>query len=161
MWIHWVLYYLHLITTQIRPGFHIYTLERSFCLILYIIIVIRHIPRCVIRHLLHFGLSYICIYQPILLHPNTLRFLYRMGVVETRVPGGASSIPRAHTRMSWQLTSPHIYSGPEYHTDTNNKAGNLSMLGMSHMYATRTDWWSWCWDMLESVSPKSPRWCRF
>ena len=91
---HWVLYDLHLITTQIRPGFHIYIVERSFCLILYIIIVIRHIPRCVIRHLLHFGLSYICIYQPILLHPNTLRFLYRLGVVETR----ASSIPRAHTR---------------------------------------------------------------
>ena len=49
MWIHWVLYDIHLITTQIRPGFHIYTLERSFYLILNIIIVIRHIPRCVIQ----------------------------------------------------------------------------------------------------------------
>ena len=49
MWIHWVLYDIHLITTQIRPGFYIYTLERSFCLILNIIIVIRHIPRCVIQ----------------------------------------------------------------------------------------------------------------
>ena len=43
--------------------------------------------------------------------------------------------PRTHTRMSWQLTSPHIYSGPEYHTDTNNKAGNLYILGMLHMYS--------------------------
>ena len=36
---------------------------------------------------------------------------------ETRVPGGASSIPREqHTRLLY-----HIYSGPEGHTDTNNK----------------------------------------
>ena len=35
--------------------------------------------------------------------------------------------PRTHTRMSWQLTSPHINSGPEYHTDTNNRAGNPSI----------------------------------
>ena len=51
--------------------------------------------------------------------------LVRSGRFETRVPGGASSIPREqHTRLPWQPTSPHIYSGPEGHTDTNNKAGN-------------------------------------
>ena len=50
--------------------------------------------------------------------------LVQTGRLETRVPGGASSIPREqHTRLLWQPTSPHIYSGPEGHTDTNNKAG--------------------------------------
>ena len=57
------------------------------------------------------------------------------GRLETRVPGGASSIPREQlTRSLWQLTSHHIYSGPEGHTDTNNKAGNYIYQGMSHMY---------------------------
>ena len=51
--------------------------------------------------------------------------LVQTGRLETRVPGGASSIPREqHTILLWQPTSPHIYSGPEGHTDTNNKAGN-------------------------------------
>ena len=57
------------------------------------------------------------------------------GRLETRVPGGASSIPREqHTRLLWQPTSRHIYSGPEGHTDTNNKAGNCIYQGMSHIY---------------------------
>ena len=59
------------------------------------------------------------------------------GRLETRVPGGggASSIPREqHTRLPWQPTSPHIYSGPEGHTDTNNKAGNCMYQGMSQKY---------------------------
>ena len=34
----------------VPPGFHIYTHERSFCLLLYIITMIRHNSRCVIRH---------------------------------------------------------------------------------------------------------------
>ena len=51
--------------------------------------------------------------------------LVQTGRLETRVPGGASSIPREqHMRLLWQPTSPHIYSGPEGHTDTKNKAGN-------------------------------------
>ena len=58
--------------------------------------------------------------------------LAQTGRLETRVPGGASSIPREqHTRLLWQPTSPHIYSGPEGHTDTNNKAGNYIYQGMS------------------------------
>ena len=113
---------------------HIYT-RRSFCLILYISIVIRHIPRCVIRHLLHFGLSYICIYQPIVLHPNTLRFLYRLGVVETRVPGGASSIPRAHTREchgNWHHPISIVVQNTTL-TPTIKRETRLYQ-GMSHMY---------------------------
>ena len=55
------------------------------------------------------------------------------GRLETRVPGGASSIPgEQHTRLPWQPTSHHIYSGPEGHTDTNNKTGNRIYQGMSH-----------------------------
>ena len=55
------------------------------------------------------------------------------GRLETRVPGGASSIPREQlTRLLWQPTSRHIYSGPEGHTDTNNKAGNCVYQKMSH-----------------------------
>ena len=38
-------YDLYLIITQIRPGFHIYTLEMSFCLLLYNITMIRHYSR--------------------------------------------------------------------------------------------------------------------
>ena len=39
-------------------------------------------------------------------HPNSLRFLYR----ETRVPGGASSIPRAHIHENVMATDirPHL-----------------------------------------------------
>ena len=48
-WIHWVLHDIHVITTEIRPGFYIYTLERSFCLMINIMIDIRHISRCVIQ----------------------------------------------------------------------------------------------------------------
>ena len=54
------------------------------------------------------------------------------GRLETRVPGGASSIPcEQHTRLLWQPTSRHIYSGPEGHTDTNNKAGDYIYQRMS------------------------------
>ena len=61
------------------------------------------------------------------------------GRLETRVPGGASSIPREQlTRSPWQPTSHHIYSGPEGHTDTNNKAGNRIYQGMSHMQCIAT-----------------------
>ena len=38
----------HLIIIQIRPGFHIYTLERSFCIRLYIITMIQYYSRCVL-----------------------------------------------------------------------------------------------------------------
>ena len=41
MRIHWVPYEIYFTTTQINPGFYIYTLERSFCLIASIIINIR------------------------------------------------------------------------------------------------------------------------
>ena len=39
----------HTITTEIRPDYYIYTLERSLCLIINIIINIRYISRCVIQ----------------------------------------------------------------------------------------------------------------
>ena len=42
----------HLIIIQIRPGFHIYTLERSFCLPLYIITMIQYYSRCVLWQIL-------------------------------------------------------------------------------------------------------------
>ena len=45
---------VHFITTQIRPGFYIYTLERSFCLMINIMIDIRHISRCVFRYSIRF-----------------------------------------------------------------------------------------------------------
>ena len=56
MRIHWVLHEIHFTTTQIRPGFYIYTHERSFCLIVSIIINIRYISRCIIILCSHFGL---------------------------------------------------------------------------------------------------------
>ena len=39
----------HTITTEIRSGYYIYTLERSFCLIINIMIDIRYISRCVMQ----------------------------------------------------------------------------------------------------------------
>ena len=48
-WIHWVPYDNHTITTEIRSGYYIYTLERSFCLMINIMIDIRYISRCVIQ----------------------------------------------------------------------------------------------------------------
>ena len=43
------LYEIYFTTTQINPVFYIYTLERSFCLIINIMINIRYISRCVIQ----------------------------------------------------------------------------------------------------------------
>ena len=48
-WIYWILYDKHTSTTYIRSGYYIYTLERSFCLIINIMINIRYISRCVIH----------------------------------------------------------------------------------------------------------------
>ena len=45
MRIHWVPYEIYFKSTQIDPGFYIYTLERSFCLIDSIIINIRYTLR--------------------------------------------------------------------------------------------------------------------
>ena len=56
MRIHRVLHEIHFKATQIRPGFHIYVLERSFCLIVNIINNIRHTSRCEIRLCSHSGL---------------------------------------------------------------------------------------------------------
>ena len=39
----------HTITTEIRSGYYIYTLERPFCLIINIMINIRYISRCVMQ----------------------------------------------------------------------------------------------------------------
>ena len=47
--IYWVLYDKHTITTEIRSGYYIYSLERSFCLMINIMIDIRYISRCVIH----------------------------------------------------------------------------------------------------------------
>ena len=49
----------HLIIIQIRPGFHIYMyiLERSFCLLLYIITMIQHYSRCAIWQILWLRIS--------------------------------------------------------------------------------------------------------
>ena len=49
MRIHWVPYEIYFTTTQINPVFYIYTLERSFCLIINIMINIRYISRCVMQ----------------------------------------------------------------------------------------------------------------
>ena len=51
-----VLDVIHSKSTQIRPDFYIYTHERSFCLIVSIIINIRYISRYIITLWSHFGL---------------------------------------------------------------------------------------------------------
>ena len=76
------------------------------------------------------------------------------GRLETRVPGGASSIPREqHTRLLWQPTSHHIYSGPEGHTDTNNKAGNRIYQGMSHIYVRYISTYNHLYENLTACMP--------
>ena len=54
----WILPVIHFKSTQIRQDFYIYTHERSFCLIVSIIINIRYISRCVIQISSQSGLCY-------------------------------------------------------------------------------------------------------
>ena len=54
---------------------------------------------------------------------------YALTSEHTEIPAQTG---RLETRVPWQPTSHHIYSGPEGHTDTNNKAGNRIYQGMSH-----------------------------
>ena len=54
----WILHVIHFKSTQIRPDFYIYTHERSFCLIVSIIINFRYISRCVLQISSQSGLCY-------------------------------------------------------------------------------------------------------
>ena len=58
-------------------------------------------------------------------HPNSLRILYEVGGWRRVFQGAPPTFPATHSwecHGNWHQATSH--SGPEYHTDTTNKAGN-------------------------------------
>ena len=87
-WRHWVPYDKHSITTEIRSDYYICTLERSFCLIINIMIDIRYISRCVIQ------ISKSVFPQTIDLAPYMSRIHHQLRSKKTRGPDVAASVSR-------------------------------------------------------------------
>ena len=80
----------HLIITKIRPGFHIYILERSFYLPLYNITMIQHYSRCVIRQLLWLRISdTTCVVWYRFLHLFSPRTMRKLSNERCSIPVGA------------------------------------------------------------------------
>ena len=133
MRIHWVLYEIHFTTTQIRPGFYMYTLERSFCLIVNIMIDIRHISRCVIQISSQSGLYYMRLRQTISLAPYMSRIYHQLRPKKTRGPDVAPSVSRLiFMRCHDNVQSVTFKSSPECRTDTTIRAGTVYIHQMSH-----------------------------
>ena len=102
---HWILYDIYFTTTQIRLGFYIYTLERSFCLMINIMIDIRYISCCIIKPSLQSGLYYMRLCQTISLAPYRSRNSPQLRPKRTRGPEVAPSVSRSiFMRLSWQCT---------------------------------------------------------
>ena len=102
---HWILHDIYFTTTQIRLSFYIYTLERSFCLMINIMIDIRYISRCIIKHSLQSGLYYMRLCQTISLAPYRSRNYPQLRPERTRGPDVAPSVSRSiFMRLSWQRT---------------------------------------------------------
>ena len=101
-------YESHLITTHIRPGFYIYILERSFCLILYNIAMIQHYSRCVIRQLLWLRLTYPTTWLRLGFYMWSLQELSANWLLpraaDRSVPGARETY---YTRIPWQRTTSH------------------------------------------------------
>ena len=116
---HWVLYDKHFISTQIRPDYYIHTLERSFCLISYIIIVIRHIPRCVIRYLRHSGLYHMNFHWVKLSRLNTSIISHRVGRATRGFQAAPPNASRSYSSRNVMATrSRHIprwFRMPHWH----------------------------------------------
>ena len=101
-------YESHLITTQIRSGFYIYILERSFCLMLYNIAMIQHYSRCVIRQLLWLRLTYPNAWLRLGFYMCSLQELSANWLLprapDRSVPGARETY---YTRIPWQRTMSH------------------------------------------------------
>ena len=125
-WIHWVLYDKHTITTEIRSGYYIYILERSFCLMINIMIDIRYISRCVIQisksvqfilHVLSSDYSFSSVH---------VKNLSPTAPKKTRGPDVASSVSRLiFMRCHDNVQSVTPQSSPECRTDTTIGAGTV------------------------------------
>ena len=99
----------HLIITQIRPGVHIYILERSFCLLLYNITMIQHYSRCVIRQLLWLRLTDTFNWHELFrlgFYMSSLQELCSNWVISDAPGRSAPGSPRTyHARIPWQQTT--------------------------------------------------------
>ena len=124
-WIHWVLHEIHVITTEIRPGFYIYTLERSFCLMINIMIDFRHISRCAIQ-----------IFKSVRfkLHVPSLDYIFSSVHVKNLSP----TPPKKTCHDNVQSVT--LQSSPECRTDTTIRAGTVYIHQMSHMYNTSPEY---------------------
>ena len=100
-------YDLHLIIIQIRPGFHIYILERSFCLLLYTITMIQHYSRCVIRQLLWLWfINTTCVVLTRFFNMSSLQELCANCLISDAPTRSASRSPQTyHARIPWQRTT--------------------------------------------------------
>ena len=126
MRIHRVLHEMHFTTTQIDPGFYIYTLKRSFCLMINIMIDIRYIFRCVIQisksvrfilHVLSSDYSFSSVH---------VKNLPPTAPKKTRGPDVALSISRLiFMRCHNNIQSDTPQSSPECRTDTTIRAGTV------------------------------------
>ena len=142
----WVLHEMHFTTTQIDPGFYIYTLERSFCLMINIMIDIRYISRCVIQvsksvrfilHVLSSDYSFSSVH---------VKNLSPTAPKKTRGPDVASSVSRLiFMRLSWQRTKWHLQSSPECRTDATIRAGTVYIHQMSQVYSICLTLWDACY----------------
>ena len=125
-WTHWVLYDIHFVATQIRPGFYIYSLERSFCLIINIMIDIRHISRCVYRYSSQSGLYYMWLRYTISLAPYMSRIYHQLRPEKTRGPDVAPSVSHLiFIRLSWQRAQCHLSEWPRMPHWHHYKAGTV------------------------------------
>ena len=102
----------HLITTQIRSGFYIHILERSFCFMLYNISMIQYYSRCVIRQSLWLWLTYLNVWFRLGFYMCSLQELCANWLLRP-TPDRSASEAREHiTRESPDNRLRHILLGP-------------------------------------------------
>ena len=114
-------YESHLITTQFRSGFHIYILDRSFCLMSYNIAMIQHYySRCVIRQLLWLRSTYPNAWFRLGFYMCSLQELSANWLLpqapDRSVPGARKTY---YTRIPWQRTTSHLTRALRYRGDIN------------------------------------------
>ena len=105
-------YESHLITIQIRSGFYIYILERSFCLMLYNIAMIHYHSRCVIRQFLWLRLSYPNAWFRLGFYMYSLQELCANWLIRHAHDRSASEAREQITRESPDNRLRHILLGP-------------------------------------------------
>ena len=125
----WVLHVIHFKSTQIRPDFYIYTHERSFCLIVSIIINIRYISRYIITLWSHFSVY------------ANLRWthwvLYDIYIRTTQIHPGFYIYTHKRSLCAFARLYLHVWTHQESPTNCalNRRAGQTSPLAFPAQYS--------------------------